>query len=336
MAHGVPYLEHLRALPFVEEARLEPPPADEPQPDANLYIRTPHDAFQLHVELKRTHLSRELAWRVLDHVGRDARRWILLAPSIGSELGDLFTERGLNFVDSRGNCYLNLHDQFVARIQGRRQTVRRRRGMRAPSYQVLFALLCDPALGRRTIRDIAEEAGVSRQPVSDMLHRLVEDGHMVRGSRGHSWTSDGYRRGMDLWLAGYESVVRPKLLAGTFRLPDPAPRAVEEAVRTHLADLEWRWGGTAAAHRLVGHYRGDRTVVHVRDADSRTARRLGAVPAPDGPLILMGVPGPIALRGRTPDTVQPLLVYSELLTSDDPRARDQARLLWDELLEGRP
>ena len=87
----------------------------------------------------------------------------------------------------------------------------------------------------------------------------------------------------------------------------------------------WRWGGGAAADRLTHYYRGDRTVAYVEQPPADLARRLGLVPAADGPVLLVRAPGPLAFRSPHAETVHPLLVYADLLAEGHDRARDAAR-----------
>jgi hypothetical protein len=195
---------------------------------------------------------------------------------------------------------------------------------------VLFALLADPSRIAVTVRALAEIAGVSRQPAVSLRERLVELGYAAKGPRGFVWTPDGVRRAMDMWLAGYVTAVRPKLRVGTYRTEDADPSALEARVAPILdRTCTWRWGGGAAAHRLTKYYRGDRTVVHVANPPPNLVKHLRAVPDPAGPLIVLRSPGPAGLRGKTPDTAHPLLVYTELLADGSERARDAAKQLAD-------
>ena len=86
----------------------------------------------------------------------------------------------------------------------------------------------------------------------------------------------------------------------------------------------WGFGGGAAAYRLSGYYRGPDTVVHLQPPDFDIAKKLRALGADDGPLILLRAPGPIAFEGVKSHTVAPLLVYTELLFAGDKRAREAA------------
>ena len=123
----------------------------------------------------------------------------------------------------------------------------------------------------------------------------------------------------------YETLVRPKLLIGRYRAQETDPEALEHRIERTLDDkVTWAFGGDAAAHRLTGYYRGENTVVHVQRPGFDIAKALHALQADDGPLILLGVPGPLAFEGPKPRTVAPLLVYTELLFAGDKRARDAA------------
>jgi hypothetical protein len=137
------------------------------------------------------------------------------------------------------------------------------------------------------------------------------------------------RRILDRWLRGYETQVRPRLLIGRYKTQDRDPDALEQRVEKELRDvLGWAWGGGAAAYRLTRYYRGPETIMHLQpDPGTGVVKRLRALRANDGPLILMRAPGPIAFEGSQPRTVNPLLVYAELLFADDKRAREAADMV---------
>jgi hypothetical protein len=148
------------------------------------------------------------------------------------------------------------------------------------------------------------------------------------------------RRILGLWVKGYETLVRPRLLIGRYRAQETDPEALERLIEAKLGAepqalgrtvegrlderVVWAFGGAAAAYRLTGYYRGPDTVVHVQQPGFDIAQALRALPDDDGPLILLRVPGPIAFEGAAPRTVAPLLVYTELLFVGDKRALEAA------------
>ncbi len=117
---------------------------------ATILVETPTGAKRLAAELKRTHLSRETGEQLI-HLGARVPAMLVLAPAVGRDLGARFADAGINFVDLAGNCYVRLSDRYVARLQGRRTaTAAGEKGLRAPAYRVLFALLVAPELASAT------------------------------------------------------------------------------------------------------------------------------------------------------------------------------------------
>ena len=83
------------------------------------------------------------------------------------------------------------------------------------------------------------------------------------------------------------------------------------------------WGGAAAAFRLVEIYRSDRTVVHLEGEHHSLVRDLRAQPDAAGNLVILGPFGNLDWKDNEA-TADPLLVYSELLCTNDERAHEEA------------
>lgn len=158
---------------------------------------------------------------------------------------------------------------------------------------------------------------------ADRVAQLRREGlvHEVEGERRLAEP----QRVLDLWLKTYGTQVHPKILIGRYRTQDDDPEGLEHRIEDTLGDdVTWAWGGGAAAQRLTGYYRGPDTIVHLQEPSFDVPKRLRDLGADDGPLILMRAPGPIAFEGVHPRTVNPLLVYTELLFTGDKRAREAA------------
>lgn len=331
-----PYLEKLRALPFVRDASVAALAhrVDGIVLDARIVVATPSEDVELSAELKRSTLTREIAERLV-HLGSRVPHVIVLAPAIGRDVGDLFAGHGIDFVDLAGNCHVHVADRYLARIQGQRAAPRAvtERALRAPTVRVLFALLADPELARATTRTLASAAGgVSPQTASDVRAKLLGEGALLRTRGGLRWAPSGWKRALETFLVGFPTLL-PSLVIGRYRTPWREAGEVERNLAPHLdACGEWRWGGGAAASRLDGHYRGEQTIVYFRDPAIVIPRELPLVPDPRGSLALLRAPGPLALEGPRPDCVHPLLVYADLLIEGHERAREAAAAVHDRYL----
>ena len=73
--------------------------------------------------------------------------------------------------------------------------------------------------------------------------------------------------------------------------------------------------------------------VHVADRMPDLPRKLRALPDPEGRLLVLRTPIPLAFEGTGPLLAHPLLVYAELLSSNDDRAHEAAREVRHRFLE---
>lgn len=340
-----PYLARVKALPFTARAeiRLAEPRTGVVRADAVLAIATADGHHhELLVEAKRTHLTLQIADDFIarargmerEQIGEPtakaqrrgaARGWILFAPYVPRELGAYLAEKDVNFVDLAGNYRVRLGDRYLAAMEGRKPERRapEGRGLRVAGHEVLFAILAKPELLNAPIERLAEQAGVGKTAVADTIAKLVDEG-LVAGPRKQRRLLAAVTV-LDRWLAGYANVVRGPLLVGRYRTKDPDPAALEARLTRELAGQgRWAFGGTAGAYRVNPHYRGTETTVHLAEPREDLPTRLQALRAGDGPLVLMRTPGLIAFEGVAPLTVHPLLIYTELLTLADQRAREAA------------
>jgi hypothetical protein len=325
------YKVALGSLPGVLSQReLRLPPRDRSF-DAKLRLRTAAGTLDLLVEETRTHLTHKAVDHIIAMASASPEPVLILAPHIGAGLAAKLTAAGLNYLDAHGNCHISAPPLYI-HIEGKTGAPlpRADKGIRSPGYQVLFAYLADTTLLDAPVRHVAERAGVSRQPVSDMRNRLLEEGYIFETKTKAAWHPTRLRDALTLWLHGYDTAVRSALQRGTYRTQDAMPGDLEQRLVQELGEkqIDFRWGGGAAAFRLTGHYRGETTVVHVRDAADDINRGLRAVRDTRGNLVLMDAFGSINWKPGT-NTVHPLLVYSELLHASSERAREAAQEVYD-------
>lgn len=316
----VPYLERIRALPFVTEATVLS--ARSSDDGARLRLKTPTAKFDLGVVLHGRNLDRVSATLIAERLAGEATASVVFAPAVSEALGELFEQRGVAFVDRQGNCSLCLGERYIARIQGRRapRPEPKDRGIRAAGYQVMLALLTVPELARRPLREIAAASGTSVTAPADMLRRLTDEGYLARTRHGLTWVETRHEDLVDRFLVGYRDVLRPRLLLGRYKTPLSDPRKLEARLVEVLGEPDaWRWGGAAAAYRIAHHYRSSRTVVHHSAWSAQVLAKIPAMASPDGDLIVLRSPGPGPLQGPQSMIVHPLLVVAELLAEPDER-----------------
>jgi hypothetical protein len=286
--------------------------------------RGPKERFV--VRITRTHLSYALAAGFIEQARILDGNWVLFAPYVPPKIGQHLAAHNLSYVDAIGNCHLQVAQgrELLAHVEGKKpkRGPSGRSGGRVPSYQLLFAILAEPALLNKPTRQIATAAGVGKTAVADQLTRLIEQGLVTRTRSGRAIARR--RELLDRWLSAYADVVRPTWLIGRYRTQTTDPEALEHQIEVAWGDQVWAFGGGAAAWRMTHFYRGPDTVLHVHELPAEMIRHLRAIPAGDGSLTILRTPGSIAYAGSEPHLVHPLLVYAEMVSSADPRMREAA------------
>jgi hypothetical protein len=319
-----PYLDQLKTLPFVIKARVVATRGEDT--GAFIELTTPSGPARLPMELKRSHLSRELAEHLVS-VGHRNPGLLVLAPAVGAAVGQMFARESINFMDLAGNCHVRIDDRYVARIQGNRPMPREAadRSLRAPAFAVLFALVAKPTLVEATTRKLAQSAGgVSPQTAADMRAKLMASGIVLKTKRGLRWSADGRKHALDMFIAAYPQWVS-SFRVGRFRAREQNVEQLEKELGRRLAAIgEWRWGGGAAAQRLTGYYRGDLTTVYLSEASAAVAAPLRLIPDATGSVVIMRPMASLVFEAPDPAVVNPILVYADLLLENHARARDAA------------
>ena len=330
-----PFLDTLRQAPFVRGVRL----ASDGEVE-RILVETTRGVRRLLPIVERSHLSYAAMERLAASLPAKRSGIIVLAPYVGAAMARRLADEGIPFADPHGNLFLSFGAHLTAFVTGQRAAAApvRDRALRAAGYQAVFGLLVEPGLAGATARAFAELAGVSRSTANLLLRKLIEEQCVVPKAKRPLVRREAL---LDRFARGYAETLRPSLFVGRFQPPTAEPAATEVWVAKRLEGAVWRWGGTAAAHRLVGHYRGPLTTLHLREGDvpmlrATMARRLGALPSPEGGIEVLCAPGPLAFDGPDAACVHPLLVWAEALRSPDERAREAARVVYERWVKDAP
>jgi hypothetical protein len=140
---------------------------------------------------------------------------------------------------------------------------------------------------------------------------------------------------LDRWLSAYADIVRPSWSCGQYRTQIKNPALLEREIEQLLAGHVWSFGGGAAAWRMTKLYRGPDTVLHVETLPADLLQQLRALPSSEGSLTILRTPGTVAYEGDGSRLAHPLLVYTEMSSSPDPRLNEAANEIRDRFLRER-
>ena len=327
-------LAHLAALPFVRSLRFTPAPKSaDGGDDGVLELETATGRHRLSVEVKRSYLNRSLVNAVIGQThGRQGK--LILARYVPATLGEQFVKAGVCFADDPGNVHLQLGTKFNWTVLGKREppAVPEVARVTPASLQLLFQFAVEPASAKWTVRDLARSTGISKTRVSQIRSQFVHE-RILTGATDEPNFRMTTEIG-DRLVAGYSQILRPKLLIGRYRYEEPS---VDEFVARLSREgavqrIVYALTGGPAADAMQHFYRSAEVPVFL---DAKWQRSLRLLPDRTGPALLFKPFGNLVywreFEGKM--VAPPWLVYAELLTGSDPRAREAAEEFRQEYLK---
>jgi hypothetical protein len=336
-----PFLEQLRALPFVTDLDFSTEGRrNDREADGLLKIRSPKGTYRFLVEQKRSYLDRgalnALIVQAKLYAAERREHLLLFARYIPGPSADRLMQSGINFLDLAGNMHLVLGSNYERTVVGTKQNTSGTKEPRiSPAIsQLLFAFATAKDAGRWSVRKLADFAGLGKSNVAKVEQQLVDQGVLVE-SEGGFRLRDRSKLPEEL-VRGYELALRPKLLLGRFRAPALEIDEMLVAIRESLAKNSIRWSvtGGPGAYLLQKFYRGLELPIFIVSLNDQMRRQLRIIPDRSGPLIFLRSFGSIPFwreSGSFP-IAHPWLIYSELMYSSDPRAHEAAEEIKREYL----
>lgn len=269
-------------------------------------------------------------------------RWLVLAEHVTASLAIDLVNAEVDFVDTAGNVVLHKSGFYIDHRLGRRpKRLRDRQTGRLftpKGLQILFALLAHEDAVSATFRELAYASGVALGSVAHVLSELRAKGYMEkRGPRG--WYLVRRRELLNMFVLGYAERLRPKLVIGRFKSPEPDLESTLKILRGMASQqaLQWVLSGGWAADALVRHYRGEDLCLFVSGWTDQVSKALRWLPSATGPIILLRRFAPqiaFPVARSTYQVAHPLLVYAELLHHGGERERETAKLVFQRCLAG--
>lgn len=256
---------------------------------------------------------------------------LLAAPYITAELAEQCRTRGIQFIDTAGNAYLKAEGMRIFVTGNKRplsaMTAAKDRATTATGMRVVFALLCKPELLNAPYRDIAAAAGVALGTVGWVFFALQDRGQLLIDKQKKRQFVDA-RRVIEEWAFNYPVRLKPRLAAGRFHAP-----AGDWWKNADLGQRAAQFGGEVAGDILTKYRAPGNVLIYAEGDPARIIidNRLKADPAGEVEILeKFWHFEPATGENRV---VPPLLVYADLLATQDTRNHEVAKLVYERYLK---
>jgi len=284
------------------------------------------------VEVKHRPTAATMA-PLLQNKGRNDT--LLVADFVAPALAEVLRGHHIPFVDLAGNAWLKTPDHLIW-VNGRRPQVVTRmarppRAFAAGGLQLIFGLLNDPDWVQLPTRTLADKLGIANGTVAGALLDLEALG-FIAGKRAGKRRLRNREVLLNKWTEGYLQRLQQTTLINKYktdeREADWWKRLGEEGAHALL-------GGEPAAALLTRFLTPELITIYVDGNPAKLVLKHGLRQAPDGKIHLRRK----FWKFETPKcdghkVVPPLLIYADLVGTNDARCIEAAGRIKEKYLAG--
>lgn len=293
---------------------------------ADAILRIGNDDYQIefNVEVK-LFLNRAGLGLIVNQLRGKRGIPLLITEFVNPVLMETIENHKINFIDTAGNALIKVPPLFI-KIKGNRlekeHKVRiQKRTFNPAALQVIFTLLCNPGIEKRTIRVIGENAGVATGTVYNTIHELKEQGYLLTANF-QRYKLINKEELLERWVTFYPEKLKHKYLIDIYEINE------DQINNLQLMNYDALWGGEEAAAKLTNYLVPFIYTIYIDDRQGEFILRNRLRKNPQGNLILMQKFWKFK-NNEYPELTHPILVYADLVATGDPRNIETAKIIYE-------
>jgi hypothetical protein len=256
---------------------------------------------------------------------------LVVAEQIAPPARELLRRKGIAYLEANGNAFIDNNNTTIF-IDGN-EPVKKLKPVTNCAFtktglKAVFHLLNDPEAINRTYRQLAEETDIGLGNIKYIMDGLDEAGFILPLDKRKAALKNK-KALLDRWIAGYRETLKPDLLRGTYKIWPDNKR--DNWRNIPVKAINAQWGGEAAGEILTDYLEAAVLTVYTTAFTGQVLNTLGLVPDTNGNVQVYDKfwrePGEIL------ETTPALLVYADLLLTDDPRCIETANLIYEKYLK---
>ena len=268
-------------------------------------------------------------------------RPLLIAPRITDAAADKCRELDLNFIDLAGNAYVNEPGLLIF-IKGQKQEIQQNNPMNyfkvgkaltPTNLRMVFTLLCNPEMLNAPYREIAKVAGIALGAVGWGFNDLAARALTLGDGKKNNRVLIQQEKLIQEWVTNYPIKLRPKLNPKRFKA-----NIQDWWKKIDVRKYNAQWGGEVAADKLTNYLKPNFYTLYLHGKElKKNVKELivdnRLVPDPQGDIEILEAFWDFDDADFLPETVPTLLVYADMIASNDPRNLETAKIIYEKLIQ---
>ena len=276
-------------------------------------------------------VKKELRTYLVDQIiekAKDRKNVIVIVHKLFPALKEKLREHNINYLEANGNIFINTGTLFLLLDTDKQIKTETKTGNRAftpTGLRVLFELLRDKELINQPQRGIAERAGVALGNIPKVLQGLKEADQIYKLNKKEYAFKDR-KDLLHVWAKEYQNTLKPTLYVGTFTLK----RFENDWKKIPINRMKTVWGGEPAGDLLTNYLQPGELTLFTEEEKKELMVHYGLMPDKEGNV---HVYEKFWKTTKETETAPPILVYADLINTNDKRCLETANILFNEQIE---
>jgi hypothetical protein len=311
---------------------------DHREPDGQLVLDIDNQHIRYYVEIKNElrnhHLQQIMAFN------QDYPPLMVVATRLFPKIKEELRLNNIAYLEANGNIFLKNKETTLWIDTNKPIETDKKTGSRAftkTGLKVVFQFLIDENWVNRPYRQIAEQTGTGIGNITNIITGLKQDGFLLPIAKSE-YKLNNKKELLNKWIAAYDMRLKPTLKVGTFRF-------LKEEDFNNWKNLPiqngktW-WGGEPAADLITNFLRPAELTLYTTETRNELIKNYRLIPDEKGNIKIFNKfwqPEEGYDHARLPvGMVTPvLLVYADLINTNDRRCTETAQKIYDEFLQSK-
>jgi hypothetical protein len=253
---------------------------------------------------------------------------LLVARYINPYMAEELMNDRIEFIDTAGNAFINKPPIYVFVKGNKPAEITRqfpiKKAFGPTGLKIIYALLCNPGLENKPLREIVAQAKVALGTVGWLMRDLRELSFLIdMGKKGYKLVQKDIL--LQRWVTAYPEQLRPKQILGRYK-----GEHVNWWQQKKLDYLKAKWGGEAAAAKLTKYLHPEIITIYTTTEHLNTLlieNRLKKDPGGDVEILNQFWGDNENVENK--DLVHPILIYADLIATGNQRNIETAKMIYE-------
>lgn len=256
----------------------------------------------------------------------DQKNIILISDYISKPVKNYLKDNKMSYLDMAGNAFIKNKEGLFLYIETNKNlklsSEKSNRAFSKSGLKVIYQILINKEIVNMPYRYIGQAAKVSIDTVGKVFKELLRDKYLVQ-IREKEFKVQNKERLIQEWTTIFNRILRPKLKQRSFK---PKGFKINDLLNFPFLNSI---GGELAADFLSSYLIAESAIIYTDKPFIDLAKKIQLLPASDGPITMIEKFWEDDLISDKEITVNPILVYADLLSKPKPRNLETAQIIYN-------